>query len=445
MLVLLLSDPLSECYSVAPDKELSSAVLKEFRKIISNSPKISKYFKLLRSETRCTLNDSYYKPLACSENRLDSRLPVFFIGDEVGALKTNYPIEAMQSGQVVLSEKMGVLISTAYDSLENVMTENIDYAKKVLDDLIDDDTIFALIFEPDNPKDALSDTSIFQANPLALDVEVIKDSVFKKRQKAIEMPSLMTNFLTKHANVFLDGNLLEVYISLDDLRKGKIPHNSYDWRGKEVYLGVDLSQSDDNTAVTMVTYDKELGKYINKAWVFYPENREDDKIKTEKIPYDRFAREGLCYPCGDRIIDYKFVEDFVLNLEKKYGVKIKSITYDRYNAMSSIQKWEDNLPYADMIEQKQHSQYLHTGTKKMREVVLQERFLYEENKLLEINIQNCMLDRDTNRNLYVNKKKSNGKIDIADALINCYCSIVSDGIESESIYETDERDGFIFF
>ena len=56
-----------------------------------------------------------------------------------------------------------------------------------------------------------------------------------------------------------------------------------------------------------------------------------------------------------------------------------------------------------------------------------------------------MLDRDTNLNMYVNKKKSNGKIDIADALINCYCSIVTDGIESESIYETDERDGFIFF
>ena len=65
---------------------------------------------------------------------MDSRLPVFFIGDEVGALKTNYPVEAMQSGQVTLDEKMGVLISTAYDSLENVMTENIDYAKKVLAD-----------------------------------------------------------------------------------------------------------------------------------------------------------------------------------------------------------------------------------------------------------------------------------------------------------------------
>ena len=422
---------------------MSSAVLKEFRKLINNSPKISKYFKLLRSETRCTINDSYYKPLACSENRLDSRLPVFFIGDEVGALKTNYPVEAMQSGQVTLDEKMGVLISTAYDSLENVMTENIDYAKKVLDGLVEDDTIFALIFEPDNPKDALSDISTFQANPLALDVDVIKESIFKKRKKAIEMPSLMTNYLTKHANVFLDGDLLEVYIPIDDLRKCKIQNGSYNWKDKEVYIGVDLALSTDNCGISMMTYDTSLQKYICKTWAFYPTDREDEKTKLEKVPYDRFSRQGYCFPCGNRIVDYGFIEDFVINLEKEYGVKIKCITYDKYNCMSSVSKWETALPYAEMREQVQYSKHLHIGTKRLREVVLEEKFLYEENQLLEINFQNAKLDTDTALNQYVNKKKSTGRIDMLDAVINNMCSMVVDEIEGESVYES--REGFIFF
>ena len=445
MLLMLMSDEYAEAYSVAPDRELSAQVYKEFQKLLANSPKVAKHFKVLRSEIRCTANHCLYKPLACSDNRLDGRLASVWIGDEVGALKNSYPLDAMQSSQITLEEKFGIIISTAYESLDNPMTENVGYAKKILDKIIDDDTTFALIYEPDDYSEWMTDEALYQANPLALEVEFVLKNIISKRKKAIEMEGSLSNFKTKHLNIFLDGNELEVYISLDDLRKGKIKHGSYDWTGKDVYLGVDLSQTDDNTAIAMVTYDKKIDKYVNKAWVFYPEDKEEDKIMREKVPYDRFTREGICYPCGDRIIDYKFIEDFVLNLEQKYGVKIKSITYDRYNAMSSVQKWDDNLPYADMIEQKQHSQFLHTGTKKMREVVLQERFLYEENKLLEINIQNCMLDRDTNLNMYVNKKKSNGKIDIADALINCYCSIVTDGIESESIYETDERDGFIFF
>lgn len=438
LLILLLSEPLSECYSVAPDKELSSAVLKEFRKILNNSPQIARYFKLLRNETRCTINNSYYKPLACSENRLDSRLPVFWIGDEVGALKTNYPLEAMQSGQVTLDEKMGAIISTAYDSLDNPMVENIEYAKKVLDGLINDDTIFALIYEPDNPNDPLSDVSTYQANPLALDVEVIKESIFKKRDKAKNMPSTLGNYLIKHANIFTDGKILETFISMDKLRECKVEFNSYDWYGKEVYIGMDLSQSDDNTAISMITYDSSLDKYVCKSWCFYPANNEDKKIKTEDIPYDKFTNSGFCYPCGGNIISYAFVEKFVLELEKKYGVTIKNITYDRYNAISSIQKLEKELTLTEFVEQGQSASHLHFGTKLLKEAILENRFIYEENTLLEFNFKHAKT-YETGGCIAIDKKRATGKIDMVDATVNAMCSMYSDEVEKTPVtYDTNE-------
>ena len=442
MLLMLMCDPYAETYSVAPDRELSGQVYKEFQKLLANSPKMSKYFKILRSEIRCTANHCVYKPLACSDNRLDGRLATVWVGDEVGALKNSYPLEAMQSSQITLEEKFGIIISTAYESLDNPMTENVNYAKKVLDKVVNDDTTFALIYEPDDYNEWMTDNALYQANPLAIEVDAVFKNISDKRKKAIEMPSALTNFKTKHMNIFLDGDELEVYIPLDVIRKGKIEPNSYDWKGKEVYIGVDLSQSNDNTAVAMVTYDRELEKYVIKSWVFYPTNKEDEKIQREKVPYDRYAKQGLCFPCGANNIDYKFVEDFVLNIENKFGVKIISITYDRYNAISSVQKWED-AGYT-MIEQKQHSQYLHLGTKKFREVATDYRVLYENNMLFEINLTNAMLDRDTNLNMYINKKKSNGKIDIIDAIINCFCSIEADSVETTSVYES-ERDGFLFF
>lgn len=442
MLLMLMCDPYAETYSVAPDRELSGQVYKEFQKLLANSPKMSKYFKILRSEIRCTANHCVYKPLACSDNRLDGRLATVWVGDEVGALKNSYPLEAMQSSQITLEEKFGIIISTAYESLNNPMTENVNYAKKVLDKVVNDDTTFALIYEPDDYNEWMTDNALYQANPLAIEVDAVFKNISDKRKKAIEMPSALTNFKTKHMNIFLDGDELEVYIPLDVIRKGKIEPNSYDWKGKEVYIGVDLSQSNDNTAVAMVTYDRELEKYVIKSWVFYPANKEDEKIQREKVPYDRYAKQGLCFPCGANNIDYKFVEDFVLNIENKFGVKIISITYDRYNAISSVQKWED-AGYT-MIEQKQHSQYLHLGTKKFREVATDYRVLYENNMLFEINLTNAMLDRDTNLNMYINKKKSNGKIDIIDAIINCFCSIEADSVETTSVYES-ERDGFLFF
>ena len=69
---------------MAPDRELSAQVYKELVKLIENSPKINQYFKVLRAEVRCNINNSVYKPLAFSVSRLDGRLASFWIGDEVG-------------------------------------------------------------------------------------------------------------------------------------------------------------------------------------------------------------------------------------------------------------------------------------------------------------------------------------------------------------------------
>ena len=77
ILLLLLEPKYSEFYSVAPDRELSSIIKKEMEQIISSSPAISKYFKIVRGEIRCLLTDSKFVPLATSENRMDGRFCPF--------------------------------------------------------------------------------------------------------------------------------------------------------------------------------------------------------------------------------------------------------------------------------------------------------------------------------------------------------------------------------
>ena len=44
--------------------------------------------------------------------------------------------------------------------------------------------------------------------------------------------------------------------------------------------------------------------------------------------------------------------------------------------------------------------------------------LYEPDKIVELNFDNARCTYDTNLNRYVNKKKSNGKVDEVVALIN---------------------------
>ena len=71
-----------------------------------------------------------------------------------------------------------------------------------------------------------------------------------------------------------------------------------------------------------------------------------------------------------------------------------------------------------MVEIRQHSSVLHPPTKLLKEKILSKEFAYENNRLLEINFQNARCVYDTNKNQYVTKKKSTGKVDMVVSLIN---------------------------
>ena len=100
---------------------------------------------------------------------------------------------------------------------------------------------------------------------------------------------------------------------------------------------------------------------------------------------------------------------------EKYGVEVMQVGYDRYNAISTVQKLE--AEGMECVEVKQHSSVLHPPTKLLREAILKREFAYDENRLLEINFQNARCTEDTNLNKSVNKKRSAGKVDMVISVI----------------------------
>ena len=419
-IILFLSEPqFSKFYSVAPDGSLSKEIKGAIEETIKSSPLVYEYketkrFRITRDYIRFNPKESLYSPLAFSTSRMDGKLPNVFCADEVGALNTNYPIEAMRSGQLNILNKLGFIISTKYPTIDNPFEDEVSYSKKVLDNIIQDETRFSLLYEPDNPKNWETDDLILkQSNPVALEIKEIWEDLLKKRAYAIAVESARENFVTKHCNIIYQGTGTESYVDVADVQKCKVAN--IDWNGRVVYLGLDLSETNDNTSVSMVAVDDD-NNILADSVAFIPDGRINEKNAFEKIDYREFIRTMKCIACGDRVIDYAVVEDFILGIEAKYGVQVQAIGYDRYNALSTAQKLE-RAGY-NMVEVRQHSSVLHPPTKLLKEYILNGKFAYTENKLLEINFQNARCTYDTNKNLYVTKKKSKGKVDMVVSLIN---------------------------
>lgn len=421
IILLLTEDRFSKLYSVAPDGTISRAIKSEIEEILDCSPALAGTyqgrvkFKKLRDYIKCSITDNVFYPLNYSRNRMDTRQPAVFLVDETGALPNVYPIEAMRSGQIQVFNKLGFIISTKYPTMFNPLEEEVASAKKILDGLKDDKRTFALLYEPDDTKNWMdNDEILYHSNPLALEIPEILEDLKKKRQDAIDIPSRRENFLTKHCNIVYQGVGTENYIAIEDLQKCKV--NEIDWTGRNVYVGFDLSMTTDNSAFAMAAYDENTGGVVADVYAYIPADRLEEKSKLERIDYKEFVSSGKCTACGDRVIDYSVIEKDILNIEEKFGCNVVGVGYDRYNAMSTAQKLE--AEGLETIIVRQHSSVLHAPIKWLEELILQGKFAYEENKLLEINFENARCTYDTNLNRYINKKRSIGKVDMLMALIN---------------------------
>ena len=434
ILLFILEPKFSKFYSVAPDGSLSREVKSAIEETLRSSPIIYQYkeqprFKLLRDYIQFNPTESRYIPLNYSSSRMDGRLPNVFLADEVGALPNSYAIEAMRSGQLNILNKLACIISTKYPTAHNPFEDEVGYAKRCLDGLENDETVFALLYEPDNPKNWTTDDEILkQSNPVALEIPEIWEDLLKKRARAIAIESARENFLTKHCNIIYQGAGTEAFVDINDVMKCRV--DRIDWRDRDVYIGVDLAMTNDNCAVAMVA--EEDGIIMADAIAFIPEGRIDEKTQFEKVDYREFINAMKCIACGNKTVDYGVIEDFVFHIEEKYGVHIKALGYDRFNALSSAQKWESGNggEYAGIncIQIRQHSDTLHQPTKLLYEKIVNGEFRYEENKLYEINFENARCTFDTNMNRYITKKKSNGKVDMVMATINAVYLLQQDVI-----------------
>ncbi|MCH5279548.1 MAG: terminase [Christensenellaceae bacterium] len=420
ILLFFLEPKFSKFYSVAPDGKLSKEVHEAIKEIIRSSPAIGgRRFKLKRDEIVCTVTDNVYIPLNYSNDRLDGKLPSVFLVDEAGALPNSYAIEAMRSGQLTILNKLGCVISTKYPREDNPFESEIEYAKRVLDGIETDDSLFALLYEPNDTKGWETDDRILKhANPLSIDIPEIFEDLLKKRKRAVSVKSARENFLCKHCNILYQGIGTESYIAVEDLKAGRVPF--IDWRGREAFLGLDLALTEDNCAAVWVSESEDGGLDIY-ATGYIPEDRINEKSLAEKVDYVSMIESGCCHACGDRIISYGYIEEHVRRVARENGFIVPGFGFDRYNCISTADRLENPVngdePWqGTIVEQK--SYVLHPAVKYVSELAAQGRLHYTENRMLEINFANARCTYDSNLNRYVSKKKSAGKIDMVAALLN---------------------------
>lgn len=246
------------------------------------------------------------------------------------------------------------------------------------------------------------------------------------------MRSARENFLCKHCNILYQGSATETYVAIDDLRRGRV--DAIDWQGRRTFLGIDLAMTEDNCAAVFISESADGGLDVLPIG-YLPEDRIAEKSAAEKLDYQRLIEEGCCYPCGDRIINYNFIEEHIRKTAREREMDIVGFGFDRWNCISTANKFENPTdgyePWiGTIVEQK--SYVLSPAVKYVAELVAEGKLHFADNRMFVINFANARCTYDTNLNRYISKKKSNGKIDMVAALLNAVFVYLQDKNENET-------------
>lgn len=365
--------------------------------------------------------DSFATALASDTNTLDGYAGTTIILDEYAAAKDRKVYDVLKSGQAQEPNSLLLIISTSGLDLNVPMKKEYDMLSDVLAGKKRADRYFAAIWELDDKKEVNKPSHWIKANPI-FEIPEIKKRMQSKIQDdvniAIDQDDL-TPVLTKNFNMWIQA-ADDSYIGVHDWDKTLI--NAPDTTGKDVYIGVDMSKTNDLTAISwIVPIDGRF--YVDSHSFVGTKYGLDRKIKLDGFDYRAGEKRGECSitTLDSGVIDTDEVFNYLVNLITKNQWNVKGICYDAYNFGNVLTKFENNLPDIPLISIRQGTITLNTPTRDFRDKLFQQQIVHDNNQLLRYSMINARIKEDNNGwQLQKKSRNSNNRIDPAAALMNAY-------------------------
>jgi len=365
-----------------------------------------KIYKTARSITR-EQEGSFIKVISAKADSKFGFNPSMCVIDELHVQRNRDLVDALESANVSANRNQSMILytTTADYARESICNEKYNYACKVRDGVIVNQTFLPVIFAC-NEENWEDENEWKKANP-NIGVSVSLTDLRKAYQKTKDTPSYENTFKREHLNIITEQDVR--WISLADWDKCYEEYDVKSLEGRPCFSGLDLSKSNDISALVLCFPPLEDGeKYILLPFFWVPG---DSMVKREKengVPYPKWQKDKLIEPTTGNTVDYSFIRKKINELAAIYD--IKKIAFDPWNAreLSTQLMNDDGLP---MEEFRQGFKSFAEPCQRFEQLVISGKINHLNNPVLKWMISNVVCEVDPAGNVKPNKAKSNEKID----------------------------------
>jgi len=412
----------AEVYCAATKKDQAKIVWEEIEGMIMGHSHLRNSFKVAYGTITHLKSGSIVRPLSKEDSKTgDGYSPQCGIIDEYHAHPTSEMYDIIDSGMGARAQPLMMIITTAgYNLNHPCYRVEYQYVSQILDpnNPINNDEYFVMINELDKGDGIKDEKNWEKANPILASYENGREYLRSQLKIALDVPEKMRTFLTKNMNVWVDAKE-DGYMNMD--KWTECQSEEVDLKQYPVWLGVDLSTTTDLTSVGLV-FKLPDNKYAIKQHSFMPEDKLQERINSDRVPFDLWEQQGYLTTTPGSVVDYSFIEEYILNLRNE-GYDIQEINYDKWNATHFAQIMEGHG--FEMVEIPQTIKYLTLPTKDFRKFVFNKQIIHFGDPLLTWAVGNAVQRQDAQENIMLDKSKSTERIDPIAAIINAFGRAVS--------------------
>lgn len=402
-------EPGAEIYSAAADRDQAAIIFDVARSMVENESELSSRADVYRRSIVYREAGSAYHVLSADVPTKHGKNSHAVVFDELHSQPNRDLFDVLNTSMGSRRQPLMLMFTTAGYDRESICWEIHEYALKVRDGTIEDETFLPVIYAADEDDDWTDPKVWEKANP-NLGVSVKLEYLKEECARAKESPAYENTFRRLYLNQWTEQATR--WIPMEEWRAcdGRVDEAAL--VGAPCWAGLDLAATTDIAAFVLAFPEEETYRILARFWV--PEDNIRKRARRDRVPYDVWAGQGLITATPGNVIDYNWIRRDINELASRF--RIQEIGYDPWNATQLAIDLQDEDGF-QMVEMRQGWKTFNEPMKETLRLILNRGLHHGHNPVLNWMASNMVAKSDPSGNLRPDKEKSTERIDGMVAMI----------------------------